>query len=131
MMKSSNIGDIAEEIFAESYGTVGNLVPEEPITKKIPCPEKTKNKVKIPPRFKGSPFDSSVEKDYYKMKQIVLMKTKRTLKQMIRKFKILFFSNMKVLVLGLMEWHYLIFSVISLFPMEFILRTKSCGFFKI
>ena len=65
-MKSSNIGDIAEEIFAESYGTVGNLVPEEPITKKIPCPEKTKNKVKIPPRFKGSPFDSSVEKDYYK-----------------------------------------------------------------
>ena len=66
MMKSSNIGDIAEEIFAESYGTVGNLVPEEPITKKIPCPEKTKNKVKIPPRFKGSPFDSSVEKDYYK-----------------------------------------------------------------
>lgn len=65
-MKSSNIGDIAEEIFAESYGTVGNLIPEEPITKKIPCPEKTKNKVKIPPRFKGSPFDSSVEKDYYK-----------------------------------------------------------------
>ena len=66
MMKSSNIGDIAEEIFAEGYGTVGNLVPEEPITEKIPCPEKTKNKVKIPPRFKGSPFDSSVEKDYYK-----------------------------------------------------------------
>lgn len=65
MNKSLSMADAVDSILKEEYGTVGDLKPGEPITKKIPCPKATLNKVKKPESIKGTIYDSSVERDLY------------------------------------------------------------------